>query len=94
MEEIEAEIRENVERIWAEYDKNGSGVLEKDELKSFYLKEFILPELNGDPAEFSEEFFDDIFKQFDKDGSGVIEKEEMFNFSMELYMSMVKFFSD
>ena len=74
MADIDAVIRKCVDDIWAEYDKDGSGQLDRDETKKFVQN--TLSEMN-DSGEFSEADFDACFKEFDKDGSGTIEKDEM-----------------
>ena len=74
MADIDAVIRKCVDDIWAEYDKDNSGALDKDETKRFVKN--TLSEM-GDGGEFSETDFEACFKEFDKDGSGTIEKEEM-----------------
>merc|ERR1712167_221950 len=74
MADIDAVIRKCVDDIWAEYDKDNSGSLDKDETKKFVQN--TLAEMN-DSGEFSEEDFEQCFKEFDKDGSGTIEKDEM-----------------
>ena len=74
MADIDAVIRKCVDDIWAEYDKDNSGSLDKDETKKFVQN--TLSEMN-DSGEFSEADFEACFKEFDKDGSGTIEKDEM-----------------
>ena len=37
MSAVEEFIRNAVDKIWAEFDKDGSGVLEKDEARKFLL---------------------------------------------------------
>ena len=73
---IDAVIKKCVDDIWAEYDVDGSGALDKDETKKFVKK--TLCDMEGsDGGEFSEDDFDACFKEFDKDNSGTIEKDEM-----------------
>merc|ERR1712028_124598 len=73
---IDAAIKKCVDDIWAEYDKDNSGALDKDETKAFVKK--TLCDMEGsDGGEFSEEDFDACFAEFDKDKSGTIEKDEM-----------------
>ena len=38
MADIDAVIRKCVDDIWAEYDKDGSGTIEKDEMAAFIKK--------------------------------------------------------
>ena len=71
---IDTVINKCVDDIWAEYDKDGNGNLDKNETKAFVQK--TLAEMAGN-EEFSDEDFDACFKEFDKDGSGTIEKDEM-----------------
>ena len=73
---IDTVIKKCVDDIWAEYDKDNSGALDKDETKAF-VKKTLCDMEGGDGGEFSEEDFEACFKEFDKDGSGTIEKDEM-----------------
>ena len=74
MADIDAVIRKCVDDIWAEYDKDGSGALDKEETKKFV--DNTLSEMDGG-ADVGENDFDVCFREFDKDGSGTIEKDEM-----------------
>ena len=74
MADIDQVIKKCVDDIWAEYDKDNSGALDKAETKQFVQN--TLHEMS-DNGEFSETDFEACFKEFDKDGSGTIEKEEM-----------------
>ena len=65
-----------IDQIWATYDVDNSGALDKEETKKFVKK--TLCDMEGsDGGEFSEEDFDACFQEFDKDKSGTIEKDEM-----------------
>merc|ERR1711966_475891 len=76
MSNIDAVIKKCVDDIWAEYDKDNSGALDKEETKAFVKK--TLCDMEGsDGGDFSEEDFDACFKGFDKDNSGTIEKDEI-----------------
>ena len=72
-----------IDQIWATYDVDNSGALDKEETKKF-IKDTLgsLPSDNG--GEFSEEAFGEVFATFDKDGSGTIEKGEMVTFIKQL----------
>ena len=74
MADLDEYFRGIVDNIWAEFDKDGSGVLEKDEAKKMILS--ALSDME-DANEFSEADFEECFKEFDKNGSGTIDKEEM-----------------
>ena len=74
MADIDQVIKKCVDDIWAEYDKDNSGALDRAETKQFVQN--TLHEMS-DNGEFSETDFEACFKEFDKDGSGTIEKEEM-----------------
>ena len=73
---IDSVIAKCVDDIWAEYDKDNSGELDKEETKAF-VKKTLCDMEGGDGGEFSEEDFEACFKEFDKDGNGTIEKDEM-----------------
>ena len=75
---IDAVISKCVEDIWAEYDKDKSGLLDKEETKLFVKS--TLTAMDGQGAEFSDEDFDACFAEFDKDKNGTIDKEEMAHF--------------
>ena len=75
MTDIDDVINKCVDIIWAEFDKDKNGALDKDETKNFVKT--TLAEVNNS-GEFSDENFEACFKEFDDDGSGTIDKEEMF----------------
>ena len=77
MADLDEVIANCVDDIWAIYDVDNSGYLDKDETRNFVKK--TLHDMS-DSGEFSEEDFDACFKEFDKDGSGTIEKDEMAEF--------------
>ena len=72
-ENFEDAIAKCVDNIWAEYDKDGSGKLNKEETKAFV--KFNLS-CSGE-EEFPDEEYEACFAEFDKNGSGTIEKDEM-----------------
>ena len=74
---IDTVIAKCVDDIWAEYDKDGNGNLDKEETKAFVKKTLVDMEQGQEGGEFSDEDFEACFKEFDKDGSGTIEKDEM-----------------
>jgi Ca2+-binding EF-hand superfamily protein len=74
MSDIDQVIKKCVDDIWAEYDKDNSGALDKEETKKFVQN--TLHDLS-DNGVFDDKDFNECFKEFDKDGSGTIEKEEM-----------------
>ena len=77
---IDAVIAKCVDDIWAEYDKDNSGTLDKEETKLFVKKTLVdmtSGESGGQGDDFSDEDFEACFKEFDKDGNGTIEKDEM-----------------
>ena len=74
MGDVEAVIAKCVDDIWAQYDKDGNGHLDKTEAKGF-IEETL--KSMGDGASFTEEDFNACFAEFDKDNSGTIEKTEM-----------------
>ena len=76
MADIDAVINKCVEDIWAEYDKDNSGALDKEETKKFVDNTLSEMQDNDDNG-VNDTDFDVCFKEFDKDGSGTIEKEEM-----------------
>ena len=75
-ENIDSVISKCVDDIWAQYDKDGNGALDKEETKSFVKA--TLGEMSEDNNnEFSEDDFNACFAEFDKDGNGTIDKAEM-----------------
>ena len=70
-------IKKCVDDIWAEYDKDGNGCLDKEETKAFVKN--TLAEMQ-DKQDIEDKDFEETFKEFDKDGSGTIEKDEMASF--------------
>ena len=74
---IDAVIAKCVDDIWAEYDKDNSGTLDKEETKLFVKKTLVDMASGEGGDDFSDEDFEACFKEFDKDGNGTIEKDEM-----------------
>ena len=75
---VDSFINKQIDTIWAQYDKEGNGVLDKEE-----AKEFVSQTIVGSRdrlSSFTDEDFEACFKLFDEDGSGTIEKNEMANF--------------
>ena len=70
-----------IDQIWATYDVDESGALDKEETKKFVQD--TLGNL-GSGDEFSDEAFAEVFATFDKDGSGTVEKDEMIVFIKQL----------
>ena len=77
----EQAIQGVIDQIWATYDVDNSGALDKEETKKF-VKDTLGNLSGGD--EFSDEAFDEVFATFDKDGSGTVEKAEMVVFIKQL----------
>ena len=75
--EIDQVIKKCVDEIWAKYDSDGNGYLDKQETKQF-VKDTLQDMSDGDG--FNDGDFEECFSEFDKDGSGTIEKEEMVEF--------------
>lgn len=70
-------IQNLIDQIWATYDVNKNGVLDKEEIKKLVRE--TLTNL-GSGNELSQGTFDEVFANFDKDGSGKVEKLEMVPF--------------
>ena len=75
--EIDQVIAKCVDEIWAKYDVDNSGALDKEETKKFVQD--TLSDMQ-DGAAFSDDDFDKCFQEFDNDNSGTIEKGEMVTF--------------
>ena len=74
MSKIDEVIKKCVNDIWAQYDTDGNGTLDKNETKEFVKKTLTEMDSNDD---FSDQDFDACFSEFDKDGNGTIDKDEM-----------------
>ena len=72
--DYEEALMKTVDEIWATYDKDGNGVLDKTEMRSFVEATITQSGIN---KTVTDEEFDQIFQQFDLDNSTTIEKDEM-----------------
>jgi len=70
-----------IDQIWAAFDIDKSGALDRKEAKKF-VKETVGNLSSG--KKFSDKDFDKVFATFDKDGSGTIEKAEIFIFIKQI----------
>lgn len=68
-------LQENVDKIWARFDEDGSGTLNKEDTLPFY-KELIAnrPDLG------TEADYDTWFAKIDSDSDGTISKVEMHDY--------------
>ena len=67
-------VEEQVDQIWGNYDKDGSGTLNKSETRVF-IKDLLVK--LGEDGKFSDEEFNALFKDFDEDANGTVSKDEM-----------------
>jgi hypothetical protein len=67
-------VEEQVDQIWGNYDKDGSGTLNKSETRVF-IKDLLVK--LGEDGKFSVEEFNALFKDFDEDANGTVSKDEM-----------------
>jgi Ca2+-binding EF-hand superfamily protein len=74
MTSLEKTVRDVIDVVWVQYDKDKTGFLDKKETKDFIKG--ILKEL-GESFKFSDKEFESNFKAYDKDGSDALSKEEI-----------------
>lgn len=70
-----------IDEVWAKYDVDKNGFLDKIETKKFVLDTLGKFEAR---TQFSDEMFEEVFKMFDKNNSGTVEKAEMATFIKQL----------
>ena len=68
-----------VDHIWAKYDVDGGGMLDKEETRAF-----IKATTSGIKGGFKMDEFDQMFDEFDEDKSGYVDKTEMLGFLKKL----------
>ena len=66
-----------VDKIWANYDLDDNGFLDRDEMRSFMIN--MLASMNM-AENFNEESFRRLFDRFDVDGDGYVSRQEMRQF--------------
>ena len=80
---VEEQIKGKIEDIWANFDTNSNGVLEKTEFRAFYdVAKGELAQIKGVP---DIEDFEAVFAFFDTNKNGSIEKAEMLAIIMKAY---------
>lgn len=78
-------IEHIVDQIWAQYDTDNSGVLERDEAQSFVgmvldiHEKTLAAEVGRKPKEITEEDIEAVIKEGDTDNDGNLSKEEVNN---------------
>lgn len=80
-DEKERVYTDAVDKIWAQFDADHSGELDKDETRNF-LK--VVLENCPPPHNYDESKFEQTFIEIDEDGNGMIEKHEMVAFIKKL----------
>ena len=70
-------LKDTIEEIWSQYDKNGDGHLDRSEMRAFVEKTFQEAGMEMKQGNISDEEFNKIFNKVDSDESGTIEKDEM-----------------
>ena len=73
--DYEEALMRTVDEIWAKWDKDDNGGLDRDEMRAFI--EASLSSTSGEKKRLLNEEFDAIFQEFDIDGNGTIERDEM-----------------
>lgn len=68
-------INAEVDRVWAEYDKDNNGYLQKDEAIVF-----IKAMMGNVGCEYNQDEFDECFKEMDTDNNNYVERKEMTKF--------------
>ena len=72
--DYEEALMKTVDEIWQQYDKDGNGVLDRSEMRSFVEATITASGINKTVTDAE---FEQIFNQFDLDSSSTIEKDEM-----------------
>lgn len=78
------EIKNTVEEIWGEYDKENKGYLTKEQTRKLFEEFFFGLSESGEKI--TDETFDKIFDDADKNKSGTIEKDELY-IVMRIYLN-------
>ena len=68
-----------MQSFWPKYDKDNNGVLDKAEIKTFFI-EFLGHQKPAGAPDMDDAQFETAFKNFDTNGNGKIEKSEMAKF--------------
>ena len=82
-----AEMKQHIDGMWAKYDVNNSGVLEKAEFETFYNEcKSSGGTMSGIPSE--HDTCDKVFAFFDKNNNGTVSKDEMVEVIMKIHEDM------
>ena len=72
--DYEEALMKTVDEIWAKWDKDQNGTLDKSEMRGFVEATMAQAGIN---KQITDADFETIFAQFDLDGSNAIERDEM-----------------
>ncbi|TNV79403.1 hypothetical protein FGO68_gene4179 [Halteria grandinella] len=77
-DEFEKQIALVIDQIWSQFDKDGSGQLNRKECREFFDESN--RQMNGASQQITDEEFNAAFAIVDQNGSGLISKDEMKTF--------------
>ena len=70
-------LKQVLDEIWQELDKDGSGTMEKDEVQAYAYK---MQKKLQPNSQFSQQLFDNNFHRMDTYASGWINRDTMYKF--------------
>ena len=71
-----------VEQLWAQYDTDGNGYLDREETKRFVKDS--MTEMGANTSEFTDAHFEETFREFDVDNTGTVTKANMVTYMKKL----------
>ena len=84
--DVSTQLKEQVEKYFAEFDDDNNGYLDQQELSQFLTSFFNTYKVH---FPINKEYIDEVFQQFDDNKDGKIQPDELENFTMHFVNKLI-----